>query len=161
MEQAINELYEKADELYGYHIGDEITVAGEQYYVIADSHAAQDYIVALKKNVLTSMVFGSTNNYDESDVKVYLENWISVNFVNDDLKEINGYKVRLITKDEFNLIPTTYNWRLCNGCWTMTSLPGSLLYEIRTYGLDTRYPHVSKYIRPVINVYKSAIQKTN
>ena len=53
VEQAINELYEKADELYGYHIGDEIKVNNIDFYVIADSPASQDYVVALKAEPLT------------------------------------------------------------------------------------------------------------
>ena len=46
-------MYEKADELYGYHIGDEIKVNNIDFYVIADSPASQDYVVALKAEPLT------------------------------------------------------------------------------------------------------------
>ena len=53
LKSAFDEIYEKADDCYGYKIGDEITVNGEQYYVIADSPATQDYVVALKANPLT------------------------------------------------------------------------------------------------------------
>ena len=53
MESAINELYEKADECYGYKIGDQIQVNGIDFYVIADSPATQDYVVALKAEPLT------------------------------------------------------------------------------------------------------------
>lgn len=53
LKSAIDGIYDTANDCYGYSIGDEITVNGEQYYVIADSPATQDYVTALKAEPLT------------------------------------------------------------------------------------------------------------
>jgi hypothetical protein len=103
-----------------YKIGNQITVAGQQYYVIADSGINQDYVVALKvdylkKNeIMGTLVHGygadviydyCTNNncntdYDSSSIKVAVNNWAESKFTNNELKNVDGYTARLIKLDE-------------------------------------------------------------
>ena len=143
VEQVINELYQKAEQCYGYHVGDEITVAGEQYYVIVDSPAVQDYVVALKERFLTynevtsysdvgqsvtdrdgngytvyysgddcssSNTTGCLFAYDTSNVKRIIDNWSIDKFTNNELKEVDGNKARIIKYDEYQGL-SSYEWR--------------------------------------------------
>lgn len=43
---------------------------------------------------------GCTNQYDKSDVKKVIDNWVKYEFPNDELIEINGYKARLLNEDD-------------------------------------------------------------
>ena len=113
-------------------------------------------------------------------MKHIVDNWAMANINEEDLKEDNlGYKVRLITKEEYikncevkyndetgldNYIPK-YQW-LYNGdywYWTMSDYDssnfeiynvsnGGELYNNGVYGFD------SYAIRPVITLLKSAIK---
>ncbi len=215
----MNELYQKADQLFAYHVGDEIQVNGIDFYVIADSGATQDYVVALKKEPLTvaevnlyggvgtennhvnrytqSSVGTASNNagyggvayyssetcgyvngvevsngckfsYDDSEIKYIVDSWLNDEFSDDILKEINNYKARLIKKEEYDAISSEYSWKRGDrfGYFTMTAEPSPYprYYYISLYN-GIAYSYVSDFrlsdIRPVINVKKSAIQKTN
>ena len=110
--------------------------------------------------------------YDESDVKYIINNWISGHFLNDKLKESNNYKGRLITLDEFTLLKNDYSFIHSNGYayWTMTSNNSSSAqhywYYVNGKNVYSYYPTFydnvrSPYavtIRPVINIYKSALE---
>ena len=194
VEEAINELYEKADKLI-YHIGDEITVAGEKYYVILDSGATQDYVVAMKyiplkateitiyggkvgytyddTNQTGGMVFGSNSTYTTSPVKRVVDAWADTNFTNE-LKIVDEYEARLITYEELvnelgcisnNCNNSLYSWTYNNDYtyWTMSPQNGNTLRIWRVEDNGSFGNPVVHYncasVRPVINVYKSAIQK--
>lgn len=86
--------------------------------------------------------FGETNNYDSSYVKNIINIWQRKNFNDNDLKEVDGYKARLITVDELiddlhfgyvndsgSTVPlrktsSTPKWAYSPnyGYWTMTSV---------------------------------------
>ena len=51
-----------------YSVGDTITLAGEQYYVIADSDSTKDYVTVLKANPLTAT---EINTYGVGHVNMY------------------------------------------------------------------------------------------
>ena len=151
-----------------YHQGDKITLNNEDYYVIANSGAGQDYVVALKNDPLTSMAYGSNSDYDSSNVKSYIENWIINNFYNDELKEVNNYKARLINKNEYDNLDNSYNWRFDSGYsyWTMTpktSNDGLQMWAINNDGDIYNYFYIanSNAVRPVINVYKDKITQAS
>ena len=185
-------MYEKADECYGYKAGDEIIAAGEHYYVIADSPATKDYVVALKSDFLTfaevnsyssgvpvsanntngygAILFGSTNDYSTSYIKTVIETWWTDKFSNSELKEVDGYRARLITKSEAEAFRCSSSGWSCskfisgypNIYWTMTSANNTnhvftVFHYIHPAGYNSG---TNKYlVRPVINVYKSSIQK--
>ena len=148
-----------------YHQGEKITLNNEDYWVIENSGADKDYVVALKDLPLTRMF--KPYDYDTSDVKTYIDNWTDTNFVNDELKEVDGYKSRLITKSEYENILTIHNWRAGYEYWTMTGYyeVGNVSYAIKADGSigfqDYSYAGRNTYIRPVINVYKSALETNN
>ncbi len=193
-----------------YHQGDKITLNNEDYYVIANSGAGQDYVVALKDEPLTvaevnlyggvgtennyvnkytqssvgtafnlngygavafysrdncGYVSGSwtdyencNNNYDDSDIKHIVDNWEVDKFVNDELKEINNYKSRLINMSE---ITSNIGPLMDEGYWSMTkgAYKGIMLCSNTTCHFSWYKKVADLYlVRPVINVYKSAIQ---
>ena len=107
---------------YSHHIGDTITVAGEQYRVIAASGSSQDYVTALKVNPLTRKEItaaGGTSEtsadgvgimaYATSAIKSVVDSWATLKFTNGELKTVDGYSARLIT---FNELTTNlgYEW---------------------------------------------------
>ena len=171
-----------------YHVGDKVTVNNEDYYVIANSDVGRDYVVALKSEPLTvaevstygndisiyvsdqngygGIKYGSTI-YDNSDAKTIIENWTSDIFQSNELKEVDGYSARLITKEEYESISNIYNWRYNSKYmyWTMTSAGG--IFNVKKDGLisaDGPNGHAVTgdiVIRPVINVYKSAMEINN
>ena len=111
-----------------YNIGDEIEYKGEKYYVIQNSSKSENYVTLLKKDILTSDEIskytngkydtknvpyyisntctsesnrsGCTNEYEKSIPKTIINNWANDKLDIDDLIEINGYKIRLVTVDE-------------------------------------------------------------
>ena len=106
------------------------------------------------------------SDYNESDLKDIVNLWYSKNFGLNDLKEVNNYKARLITNDEYQKI-INYNWKssyndMKFSYWTMTSYTNNQVWIIKN---DGNLSHVVTYevrplafVRPVINIYKSAIK---
>ena len=117
----------------------------------------------------------SYNEYQRSTIKIFLEDVYIDTLDETNLKEINGYKIRLIKLEELqnNLGWDTTkiagaggapNWMYGHGhFWTMTKSYGDLrIYSVLDYkdtavvdnsGINDYYAGV----RPVINLYKSAI----
>lgn len=98
----------------GEYENQKISYKGSNWYVIEDSTYADDYVVLMREKALiveelggyarksdqNTMQFGSSFNYEESTVKEFLEN-VYLNILNEDnLEEVNGHKIRLITKEE-------------------------------------------------------------
>ena len=120
------------------------------------------------------------NNYDTSFIKTVVNNWS--NSFNSDLKEVDGYKVRLLNIDELfenlgydrgirvtdSVYSKTYNVPSCiynsnYSHWTMSGLGDSdnWVYIIRyDRNLATAMIDASNAIRPVINLKKCAIDGT-
>ena len=150
-----------------YHQGDKITLNNEDYYVIANSGAGDDYVTALKLNILTNMAFSidnSTNEYDLSSVKDYVDNWAATTFINDELKEVNGYSARLLTKDEADILSGhSFTWFVGNNrYWTMTPYIYNNIYLVSGDSIVYVGRSASSVnVRPVINVYKSALETNN
>ena len=144
-----------------YHQGDKITLNNEDYWVIENSGAGQDYVVALKDIILIKMVYGATSDYNTSNIKSFVDNWSNTTFVDNELKEINDYKARLITETEYNAISIINNWRFKSDewYWSMSPQNGSttLVYKINYDGSSAN----NGGVRPVINVYKSALETNN
>ena len=188
---------------YSHHVGDTITVSGEQYYVIANSPTADDYVVALKANPLKrkevycvdpphgvdcdsfnvlSAKFGTGVSYDTSSIKTILESWASNEFT-DELKTVDGYSTRLIKFDEltsnlgyeyfeqgtssgYRKTESTPSWVYNSSYfyWTMSQYNDSASYVwlVNNNGRVNNYDVNASdgAVRPVINVYKSAITQS-
>ncbi len=184
-----------------YHQGDKITVNNEDYWIIARSGIGQDYVVALKDEPLTveevnlygssisvsagnqngygKMAFGSTNEYSTSNIKIVVDTWANDKFANDILKEIDGYKSRLLMESDFMVLG--YSGRYVHGYTNVSNVP-NFVYSYTDYytaykstrgaityvAVDGQIisgggpqPHVERLVRPVINVYKSALENNN
>ena len=119
-----------------YSIGDVVTFAGSNWYVIKNSTSEEDYVTLLKEKVLTNAELGEYavndkydtmayywsdtchgvgtygytdyddsgfnghNDYEGSKVKEYLEGTYINTLGSENLKEVKGYKVRVITLEE-------------------------------------------------------------
>ena len=123
-------------------------------------------MVALKDVPITNgdVGFGDNNNYDTSSAKEKIDLWAEETFLNNELKEINGYQARLITKEEYNAISTTHSWRY-NTTYRYYTMSGDGIYirmvdKNGTFNLN-QAPFPLAKLRPVINVYKSALETNN
>ena len=229
-----------------YSIGDIVSFAGSNWYVIKNSSSAEDYVTLLKEKILTNAelgeyaanytrvclkvdaaygqfgcttegetvivrydamayywsdtchsndVYGYTdydysgceghNDYEGSKVKEYLEGTYIDTLGTDNLKEVDSYKIRLITAEELNAnlgwvnlnvtaktdnenanVPTWIYQNCGGGYWTMSPYPNSFS-EVRFIwdaGTAERYGYVAlnrvsalNGVRPVINLLKSSI----
>ena len=205
---------------YDYEIGDMVTFAGSNWYVIKNSNSNEDYVALIKERVLTNAELGNyayngtydtmeytwtetcheanrgyssydfsncdnTNGYATSKVKEFLEGTYINTLGADNLKEVDGYKIRLITLEELqqNLgtsttitaswydIDTTIapSWVCRNfgnvfAYWTMTPNPdnSSGVWYVLDQGGKVQDSSVlagSKAlgVRPVINILKNSI----
>ena len=150
----------------GLNIGEAVKYNDSVWYVLANK---DDYVTLLKKDYI------DTNNsqVDYNSVNNILNNYAS-NILND-LKEVDGYKIRLITVDELitlgfsdktntsyyeNSNNTPY-WIGIDGSnyWVMNNNNPFMLvnYEGNNYAYGTSYNSYA-YVRPVINVYKSTLK---
>ena len=204
---------------YDYVIGDQISFAGSNWYVIKNSIADEDYVTLLKEKVLTNAELGEYasgdiydtmlyywsdtchpssygytewdesgcaghNDYEGSKVKEYLEGTYINTLGETNLKEVDGYKVRLITKEELQtnlgyateMTASYYEYSATNtpswvykdfsysnrvwGYWTMTSHPeySFSMWCVHSGGILKDYnAHSNSEVRPVINLLKSSI----
>ena len=129
----------------------------------------------------TRVTTGCTTDYKKSEIKYVVDVWANTKLTQDDLKEVDGYKARLITKDElldnlgysasqsgtgfsFNAdyspsFVYNSNYSYC----TMSSFNDSVSYvwsvgksgSLYNSGLFDDYGN--GVVRPVINLLKSAI----
>lgn len=129
---------------------------------------------------------GCTNLYSVSNIKPFLEEEYVVTLGSDNLKEIDGYKIRLITRNELrtnlgwtnldkkatdssNNVPTwvysdigDVNNGNVKGFWTMSQFLGStesgvLCSNGNSSWLNCNVYGFSRGVRPVINLLKSSI----
>lgn len=106
------------------------------------------------------------NDYEGSKVKEMLENQYLLTLGNDNLKEVDGYKIRLITKDEVTILQNQDNdlsaWLYGGNYWTMTPNSGntSQVWRVASGGYLSSYIVYADYsvVRPVINLLKSSIR---
>ena len=105
---------------------------------------------------------GCSGNYDTSNIKNVIDNW-SDSF-NSDLKEISGYKARLITYDE--LMDIGYYTILKDTSYVLvddsdTKCSGKTWYNFGTVPTDKSVLSYNLYVvRPVINLKKCALNGT-
>lgn len=183
-----------------YKNGQTIKFRGDDYYVLEDSDSNQDYIKLLKTKALTvndiqkyglqdssfsdtvsyynSLKCNSTNDsecktdYKDSDVKILVDNWANDIFYDGELKEIEGYKARLI--NEFDLVnnlhyeasgdntyhTTSNTIKPINAVyWTMISLADNKVFLISN-NYTSANVYELKQINPVVNLNKCALNGT-
>ena len=83
-----------------YVIGDKITFAGSDWYVINNSTDKDDYVVAMREKVLSQSEFGQTDycgGFEHTQTR--LDQYLNI-IGEENLKEVEGYKIREITNEE-------------------------------------------------------------
>ena len=102
------------------------------------------------------------NDYEGSKIKEFLEedyiNWLGIG----NFKDVDNYKIRLITKEELeNLMIENRIWIYIDGSyWTMTSQVkrSTHAYRLNSTVLSANTIYNAYGVRPVINLYKSSIE---
>ena len=162
-----------------YSVGDLVTYNGVDYYVIKDSGLNDTTVTMLKKEMLTNdeiveysngignkgsgyIQYGQSTDYSKSYVKTTLDNWILSNFILDNLDiDSTGYSVRLLTKDEYNLISSFNKIKLTNNYWIMTPYKDDTVWFNYLGNLMATNcmcdGGICAGIRPVITIKKSAL----
>ena len=160
---------------YEYIIGDQIEYQGSNWRVIKNSLPNEDYVTLLKEETSINMIYSTSSNnyssnYNVSEIKKYLEEYNEAR--ESDLKEVNGYKIRLININE--LMNAGCTKKICSNSpysswligehsyWTMTPEENSndRVLEVSSSGIYSQSlpNNNSEYVRPVINLLKSAIE---
>ena len=145
-------------------IGSAVKYNDSIWYVLDNK---DDYVTLLKKDYIDI----SNNQVNYNSINGILDNYAS-NILND-LKEVDGYKIRLITIDELvklgfsdktntnyyeGSVDTPYWIGLNNSnYWVMNKTFMVVNYEGNNYVYEADYNDYAN-VRPVINVYKSAIK---
>lgn len=132
------------------------------------------------------IIVACTNDYNASDIKYTIDNWAKDKFDSQQLKEINNYKARLITVEELNdnldcknsiCRMSKYSWlndsyyginsSTKEFYWTMSGYIN--MYEVYAYtiplntiasDMEIIYNNETGMVRPVINIYKTALGDT-
>ena len=181
-----------------YNVGNAILYQGSYWYILEDQ---DDYLTLLKKDSLTveelsnytdgavseGMYYDNNNcvnsstcgSFENSKVKAALDRYVQD--ISSDLKEVNGYKVRLINIDELSRfgfvdktstnyyemsLSTPYWLKPDSGMyWIMNSDGNSLNktfvvfdYNYKSYIYETTTYDTLAKVRPVVNVYKSVLK---
>lgn len=181
-----------------YNVGSAVLYNGSYWYILG---SGDDYITLLKKDSLSVnelsnysiddtiglMYYGKegcTNNntcnlFSESNIKLALDNY--KNNIDNELKDVNGYKIRLMTIEElsnFGYVDKTSSlyyestsntpyWLTdtIGDYWIMNSSNNTLNktfikveYNNNNYIYETDAQNTLARVRPVINVYKNAIK---
>ena len=182
-----------------YYTGDKISFNNESWHVITDSNASDDYVVALKDDYLSDLdgkpyyqcpvesdnginCNGKmSNNYDDSIAKKYFDDTYINVLGKENLKQVDGYYVRLITIDELSALGCGKETvdKVCNEApdWLWNDSTKSMSWamspvdnqdEVMTYsfGYKITGEHAvfangvgsTLGVRPVINLLKSSIE---
>jgi hypothetical protein len=168
-----------------YKIGDIIKINDENWYTIEDSNSEKDYIKLINLNY-KRLIRNCKEDYTHLNEKNYLEGEYLKNIGESKLKEVDGYKIRLITIDEFkNLAELTkadldgirYNYKIkLNYDWvkdlnTLTMSEIDYYYDVDDNSELCASWYIQSNIRqvfgskdgyipiqPVINYYKDKIK---
>ncbi len=156
-------------------VGDGVFYNNSYWFVISDH---EDYVTLLKQDNLKSSsgddnisYCDNCNSYDESNIKKMLTSYISN--IENDLKEVNGYKIRLITIDELKKLGFHNNFAnyyegndvpywlgFIDDYWVLDSKLNSFVvvnYNGNLYAYERVFNSLAQ-VRPVINLYKNKIK---
>ena len=178
-----------------YKIGDVITFNKETWHVIKDSNKDEDYVVILKDERLIELdgmpyyecpperdnglncSGWMSDSYEDSVAKEYFDKIYIKSLGENNLKNVDGYAVRLITLDELEnlgcnvdlkncyegpkwLISSRMIWTMTNNVerqgdvWAYGSLQNSTVYnELDSFGVGSTFN-----VKPVVNLLKDSIE---
>ena len=118
---------------------------------------------------------GCSNVYETSDVRYIIDAWADKYFNDDQLKRVDGYKARLISIKDLEGLgfgsinshfviapPTVPDWLFTMDYYIMPPYPSDVsvdrIMQVTRRTLGSNHPHGLTLLRPVINIYKSAIE---
>ena len=125
---------------------------------------------------------GCSPDYSISSIKQVVDVWSNSKFLNNEIKTVDGYGARLIKFDELTnnlgykwtrISPTNEGWHSTSDTptwayysgssyWTMSQDDSlSRVWLVSSSGISSVHVSSWYYVRPVINVYKTAIQTNN
>ncbi len=154
--------YEKATKISNnYEVGSAIYYNDSYWYVLSSDN---DYVTLLKRDTISDAI-----NYNESNINNILNNYI--NNISDDLKEVDGSKIRLINLNDlkelgfvdktntsyYEGINTPYWIGYVNKEYWVDDAFILVNYDNNNYAYKASYDTLA-YVRPVINVYKSKLK---
>jgi len=190
-DSSIKEIF-KQEKYQAYKSGDLVSFNNQDWYVLHDSSENDNYVTLIYKGILyleeNGIAESDYNVYESSDLNKYLKEDFT-NFLGEkNLREVNGYKVRLFNDDDLKLLNVKYDDEtdsyditdcpdficLTNVFYaTMISTNSSVqgldeLEHLNYYNLSTTYDTYkleslvedsTLFVRPVVNVYKESINE--
>ena len=154
--------YENATKISNnYEVGSAIYYNDSYWYVLSSDN---DYVTLLKRDTISEAI-----NYDEYNINNILNDYI--NNISDDLKEVDGSKIRLINLNDlkelgfvdktntsyYEGINTPYWIGYVNKEYWVDDAFILVNYDNNNYAYKASYDTLA-YVRPVINVYKSKLK---
>lgn len=164
----------KKDEYKEYKAGDFIKFQERNWYVMYDSDKKSDYVTLITADLLTleDEGIGSVLNgiYESSDLNKYLKDNYANELGQENLVEINGYKVRLFNKDDFDhLLKAKYDEKKDE--YTLTDCPEYICQTNSSYAtmidtnsdieLENVYLNVDDIENPLYGEYKLHLKYYN
>ena len=144
-----------------YKLGSAVYYNDSYWYVLRNNN---DYVTLLKRDTISEAI-----NYDEYNINNILNDYTSN--ISDDLKEIDGSKIRLINLNDlkklgfvdktntsyYEGINTPYWIGYVNKEYWVDDAFILVNYDNNNYAYKASYDTLA-YVRPVINVYKSKLK---
>lgn len=149
---------------------------GDVAYYNSDQCTAEYYWTGSDLRFNGTITSKCNNNYDNSDIKKVLDNWASDKIKNNDLAEIDGYKVRVLSEEDLDFLG--YDYECPSDCqalsgnvltwfkdtyrgksfWTMYSLNDSnaKVGVIKSVNLNDTNIFEAYPVIPVVNLKKSS-----
>ncbi len=168
-----------------YKVGDKIKFHNEYWYVIKNSSIYDESVTVLKENKIEEVEQTSfyecpkeeignpscstqTNDYEKSYAKKYFDEIYLKELGKENLKNIGGNQIRLLTYQELIDLGCRIEENTCEGqdflmkdmSFTMTPYQEDQIYaygytlDFAPFGVGSTF-----YIRPVIHLYKSKIEQ--
>ena len=157
-----------------YEFGSRVTYNNMDFYVLKDT---EEYVTLIKAASLTvdevreiytgyiysdcgRVVYGTTSDYDTSNIKTVVNSWATNKINETDLYEDSlGYKSRLATKEEIELLNQIENTKIQCWYWTMTassteSSTGVYAVTPDSFSAQFSYYDFGFAVRPVITLKK-------
>ena len=120
-----------------YKAGDRIYFADGEWYVMYDSSSKEDYVTLIYTGFYYLEDYGISlvldEDYKKSDLNVFLQNKFVELLENPKLKEIDGYKVRLLNKKDMDSL-TEYTYDKKDDSYELTKCPDYICVPNLSFG---------------------------
>ena len=128
-----------------YKVGDEITLSdGSKWTVIKNSGTTEDYVTVLGQEDYYEQWNGGASLYNKlieyknSELDIFMQSQQSR--IPAELKEVDGYKIRLITLDEIFAITSSWEQTSSDGYWSAYKYTKEDWNDVIPVGISTMTP---------------------